>query len=477
MKTNFKYLLFFLLFHLACQSVSGQDVTRIHGTVTDFEGNPVWNATVRVKDKNFNNLYECFTDSLGNYALTVLKRPYYCIYSIRLDDYGKTRLEYWMWNIPALDELVVNPKYERMELYGLNAFEPQVEPQNTYMIYFRPMSLSRSDEFQAGRSKAVAESQANQKGDIIDIGPESISKEELVITVNGVESQVVSINKVLEYARGAYMYGYIVQVIKPENDSGGYDGYDRISIVLHSKQTNEIGMSECFVKRTDDNEVNIPASGRELISRMNNRYHEKFFRSLSFSQEVINYKEQKVSSTEIMHEAYLSPGRLILKFRDWGSGDGLIFSNDSLYTIEKGRVIKEESRIHDLLLLCFDVYNIAPGITTGKLETQNYNLDLITEDHWLGERAWRVGDINGNCFWIKSESLLLLKVQMKNSDKARSVCFTNYQVINNVPIATQIEFYDAAGNLEMVEKYYDIKPFVKLGDSIFNPGNFILSQW
>ncbi|MDD2289383.1 MAG: carboxypeptidase-like regulatory domain-containing protein [Bacteroidales bacterium] len=466
-----------LLLMLSNQSVTGQDTTRIYGTVTDFEGNPVKNAVVRVKDKSFNNLYECFTDSLGNYALTVLKRPYYCIYSIRLDDYGKTRLEYWMWNIPALDELVVNPKYERMELYGLNAFEPQVGPHNTYMIYFRPMSLTISDEFQAGRSKAVAESQANQKGDIIDIAPESISKEELVINVNGVESQVVSINKVLEYARGAYMYGYIVQVIKPENDSGGFDGYDRISIVLHSKQTNEIGMSECFVKRTDDNEVNIPISGRELISRMHSKYNKKFFRSLSFSQEVINYKDQKVKSTEIMHEAYLSPGRLILKFRDWDSGDGLIFRNDSLYTIENGRVIKEESRIHDLLLLCFDVYNIAPGITTGKLETQNYNLDLITVDHWLGQKAWRVGDVNGNCFWINSESLLLMKVQMKNSDRARSVRFANYQVINNVPIATQIEFYDAAGNLEMVEKYYDIKPFNKLEDNIFNPSDFFLSKW
>ncbi len=228
---------------------------------------------------------------------------------------------------------------------------------------------------------------------------------------------------------------------------------------------------------TDKVKANIPLSGRELISMLHTRYNEIFFRSLSFSQEVLRYKDQKVSSTEIIHEAYLSPGRLILKFRDWGSGDGLIFRNDSLYTIEKGLVIKEEYRIHDLLLLCFDVYNIAPEVTTGKLESLNYNLALIAEENCMGEKAWRVGEVNGNCFWINSESLMLLKVQIKNSDRARTVRFSNYQVINNVPIATRIEFYDASGDLEMVEKYYDIKPFNKLEDIIFDPGNFVLSKW
>lgn len=46
-----------------------------------------------------------------------------------------------------------------------------------------------------------------------------------------------------------------------------------------------------------------------------------------------------------------------------------------------------------------------------------------------------------------------------------------------MPIATRIEFYDADGDLEMVEKYYDIKPFNKLEDVIFDPGNFVLSKW
>ena len=224
-------------------------------------------------------------------------------------------------------------------------------------------------------------------------------------------------------------------------------------------------------------EANIPLSGRDLIVRMYTKYNESFFSSLSFSQQVIRYEDHKVMSTGIMHEAYLSPGRLILKFRDWESGEGLIFRNDSLYTINKGRVIKEEYRIHDLLLLCFDVYNMSPGITTGKLKTLNYNLDLIAEEDYMGEKTWRAGDVNGNCFWINSESLLLIKVQIKNSGRARTVRFADYQIINDVPIATRIEFYDADGDLEMVEKYYDIKPFNKLEDVIFDPGNFVLSKW
>jgi len=38
----------------------------------------------------------------------------------------------------------INPQYDRMEIYGINVFEPQVTPQETYMLYFRPMSLAKT---------------------------------------------------------------------------------------------------------------------------------------------------------------------------------------------------------------------------------------------------------------------------------------------------------------------------------------------
>jgi hypothetical protein len=244
-----KQLLVFFLLALSSMSLYAQDSIRIYGHVTDFKDNPIDSVTVRLKDKNFKNLYETITDKHGYFSLTVLKNTYYCIYAIKLSDYGKTKLEYWAWNIPAYKDLEINPKYERMEIYGMNAFEPQVSPHETYMVNFRPMSLTKSLEFQGKSNKKEIEQKAIAGKNTIDIAPNIISKDELSVFVNDFKSEVVGINKITEYARGAYMYGYLIQIRKPVDIEKVDLDYDKISIVLHSKETDEYGLGECFVKR------------------------------------------------------------------------------------------------------------------------------------------------------------------------------------------------------------------------------------
>ena len=174
-----KQLMIFFLLILSSVGLYAQDSIRIYGHVTDFRDQPIDSVAVRLKDKNFKNLYETITDKNGYFSLTVLKKSYSCIYAIKLIDYGKTKLEYWAWNIPAYNDLEINPKYERMEIYGMNAFEPQVSPRETYMVYFRPMSLTKSLKFQGKRSKKEVEQKAFAKNDTIDIAPNTISKDEL----------------------------------------------------------------------------------------------------------------------------------------------------------------------------------------------------------------------------------------------------------------------------------------------------------
>ncbi len=244
-----KQLLIFFFLALNSLSLYSQDSIRIYGRVTDFKGNPIDSVTVRLKDKNFKNLYESITDKNGYYSLTVLKNSYSCLYAIKLSDYGKTRLEYWAWNIPAYNDLEVNPKYERMEIYGMNAFEPQVSPHETYMVYFRPMSLTKSLDIQEKSNKKELENKAIEMKSTIDVAPETLSKDELSVFVNDLKSEVVGVNKVTEHARGAYMFGYLIQIRKPTDSERMDLDYDKISIVLHSNETNEYGMGECFVKK------------------------------------------------------------------------------------------------------------------------------------------------------------------------------------------------------------------------------------
>lgn len=234
----------------------GQDKIHVYGHAKDFNGNPIDSVTVRLKqnidslalkdkDKVFENSYETLTDRNGYFSLEVDPGTYYCVYAIKEVDYGKTKLEYWAWNVPVYQDLEINPQYDRMEIYGVNGFEPQHGPFNSYMLYFRPMSLT----------KALALRKMETQPTMQNIAPDSISKEELSVKVNGREAEVVNIDKIKIYTRnGHYMYAYMAQILKPETTGPLHpeemaEGFDKITIVLHSAETNEYGKGEYFLKK------------------------------------------------------------------------------------------------------------------------------------------------------------------------------------------------------------------------------------
>ena len=238
-------------------SVKGDATFVVSGNVSDFHGNPIAGATIRLKNRAFENLYETLSDEKGRYSMAVKEGDYYCLYAIKLSEYRVNRLEYWAWNVPVHSDLVINPRYDRMEIYGINAFEPQVTPQETYMVYFRPMSLLKTLALAARRevdekkfrSAGRAEVLLNEKGQLIDMAPDAITVAELTVEVNGARAEIVALNKVKEYARSFFYYGYIVQIRKPEDDARSELNYDRISITLHSKETGESGKGEAFIKK------------------------------------------------------------------------------------------------------------------------------------------------------------------------------------------------------------------------------------
>jgi hypothetical protein len=164
-------------------------------------------------------------------------------------DYGKTKLEYWAWNIPAYEDIEINPQYQCMEIYGINVFEPQVTPHETYMVYFRPMSLTKSLKWIGENGKKEKEKMALLNHDTINIAPNSISKDELKLSINDIVTEVLNIEKVTEYARGGFMHGYLIQILKPKNETKSNNDFDKITIILHSKETDEYGKGECFIKR------------------------------------------------------------------------------------------------------------------------------------------------------------------------------------------------------------------------------------
>nr|HPI45690.1 hypothetical protein [Tenuifilaceae bacterium] len=122
-----------------------------------------------------------------------------------------------------------------------------------------------------------------------------------------------------------------------------------------------------------------PKNGKELIEMMHQKHSQNFYQTLCFSQKVFHYNNDTLISEDIWHEAYKSPGRLILKFTDWNSGNGMIFSNDSLYVFDKGVLAKKIERLHDLIILGLDINNQDPEKTIKQVKRMGYDLTLINE--------------------------------------------------------------------------------------------------
>jgi hypothetical protein len=248
----------FILSTLLSGAVQGEEY-EIKGKVTDFNGEAIDSVTIKLMNKKFETLYETLSDKDGNYAMTVVEGDYNCLYAIKSSDYRVSKLEYWNWNVPVHQDMTINPQYNNLEIYGVNVFEPQVSPRETYMIYFRPMSLKKTlqvaskDKVDKKDFKNIARTEdlLDRTNKLINISPDSITMQELTIEINDNKAEILSIGKLSEYARGFYLYGYFVQVRKPEQNNNRLMGYDLISITLNSVETGEIGKSETFVRKTD----------------------------------------------------------------------------------------------------------------------------------------------------------------------------------------------------------------------------------
>jgi hypothetical protein len=172
---------------------AGQHV--ISGTVRDFDGKPVPGADVAVKSTSFDDLYTAKADNEGRYRMTVEDGRYLALESITMGDYGKSRLEFWAWNVPVDHDLTIDVRYHRLEIYGVNVFKVQGAGPGLF-AYFRPMSLTRA----LGKD--------TKKDPNIAPMPDEL---DLAITVDGTPGAIDTVERVQEpVGKGPVMYSYLV---------------------------------------------------------------------------------------------------------------------------------------------------------------------------------------------------------------------------------------------------------------------------
>jgi hypothetical protein len=187
---------------------------RIFGVVRDFRGQPIKDGEVTLLSAKFREVATTHSAADGSYSLTVEPGMYIALAAVK--GYRVTNLEYWAWNVPAFGELEINPRFDRLEVYAINAWRPQ-GGFPSYQIYFRPMSLTKTvaEVTKAGGMQGVA------KVPLLDIAPELESKD-IEVKVNGESVEVLRVNRVKEAGSPTQnLYAYLIQVNLPKTPATG----------------------------------------------------------------------------------------------------------------------------------------------------------------------------------------------------------------------------------------------------------------
>lgn len=122
--------LFFLYFALVSILTFSQNYT-VSGRVTDYNGLPVDSCSVIIYNPDFSEAFEVLSNADGYYRIdSVPQGRYAAIAAMRVSEYprvmqepfDKMKLEFWAWNVILNRDLMLDIRYDKMELYGTKAF-------------------------------------------------------------------------------------------------------------------------------------------------------------------------------------------------------------------------------------------------------------------------------------------------------------------------------------------------------------------
>lgn len=219
-----------------------------------------------------------------------------------------------------------------------------------------------------------------------------------------------------------------------------------------------------------------PVNGSEVIRLMHQTQADSWYRHITFKQDMYWYRRDSLIKNEIWVVAYSTPSMLHIRYKDFDSGRGWIFINDTLYTFNHNKLIGQRPRMHSHLALGFDVYVVEPEVMIPRIERMGFDLHEISEVEINGNSVYQIGDPEEHCFWVHKESMLFYGVRKVDESGVKDTFFEKYKLFYGKPVATELHYYQD-GSLYLFEKYFEIRLPNIFPDSYFNPEEFVNTRW
>lgn len=224
--------------------------------------------------------------------------------------------------------------------------------------------------------------------------------------------------------------------------------------------------------------VSPPASGRELVQQMHDRYAGRWYASLTFVQTTTFADGHQ----ETWYEAASIPGKLRIDIAPLDQHQTILFRNDSVYQWRAGQR-QGGPFVHPLMVLGFDVYAQPVERTVEQLTTLGYDLSRIHADTWQGRPVWVVGADAGDSttrqFWVDQERLVFVRLRepaRRDPGKTSEIRFDRYQRLGEGWIAAEVQMWNG-GAFVMKEEYADIRTDLTLPEELWEAGTRVEPHW
>jgi hypothetical protein len=212
-----------------------------------------------------------------------------------------------------------------------------------------------------------------------------------------------------------------------------------------------------------------------LVRAMHDRYKDTWYSTLTFTQTTTRVLPNDSVVVEEWRESAAIPGRLRIDMGPPEQGRTVIYSRDSSFVLNQGRVVRRVDRWNDLMILGFDVYRQPPERTLQQLRRGGYDLSKFHVDSLDGVPVYVVGaergDAAGKQFAIEADRLLFMRLidpVPNQPGTAQHVWFRGYQPLGQAWIAPEVEVL-VDGRRVFHEAYADIRIGMPLDDALFSP--------
>jgi len=217
-------------------------------------------------------------------------------------------------------------------------------------------------------------------------------------------------------------------------------------------------------------------TGEDVIKAMHDKYAGKWYKTLTFVQKNTQTRPDGSVVNSIWYEAMTVPGRLRVDFDPLDSGNGFMFIEGKQLSFSDGKLARTTPRIHDLMVLGFDVYSQTVEKTISQLKELKYDLSVLSENEWQGRKVWVVGAAKGDektaQFWIDKDRLLfvkMIKTAGPDGSQHQETRFNKYfKVKGGGWVSPEVEFL-VNGKQVFLEEYTDVQTGVTLSDDLFVP--------